>query len=58
MYLGKLNAKKPVVTPEFKKGNAKEYDSSDEVVIVTDSDNDVSAEDEQPEAASVVVSFN
>merc|ERR1719341_1659692 len=54
--VGKLNAKKQVVPPEFKKADAKEYDSSDEVVIVTDSDNDVSAEDEQPEAASVVVS--
>jgi len=52
---GKLIAQKKVALPAFKKTDAKDYDSSDEIVIVTDSDNDDPAED-QLEAASVAVS--
>ena len=54
--LGKLKAKK-AVAPAFKKTAVDEYDNSDEIVIVTDSDADESAV-EEPETASVVVSFN
>jgi hypothetical protein len=56
--LGKLKAKKEAAAHAFNKTDVEEYDDkSDEIVIVTDADNDDSAVDEL-EAASVVVSFN
>jgi hypothetical protein len=47
---------KEAAAPTFKKTDVEEYDNSDEIVIVTDSDDDSAVE--EPEAASVVVSFN
>ena len=52
-----MTAKKEVAAPAFKKTDVEEYDNSDGIVIVTDSDNDDSAV-EEPETALVVVSFN
>ena len=53
--LGKLKAKKAAAALAFKKADVEEYDNSDEIVIVTDSDNDESAVED---TASVVVSYN